>query len=89
MYQTHSAIGQSAWIDLLRLLRQQALADIRGKPRKKLVRGKAYWYDQYRLGAQVVDRYLGEDSAEMQARLAQHSAGKGSTLLINFHASLA
>ena len=72
MYRTHSNIGQSAWIDLLRLLKQDSVSDIRGKPRIKTIRGKAYWYDQYRVGDQTVDRYLGEDNDDLRARIEQH-----------------
>jgi hypothetical protein len=72
MNQAHSAVGQSAWIDLLRLLKQDSVSEIRGKPRVKTIRGRSYWYDQYRVGDQTVDRYLGEDTQEMQTRIAQH-----------------
>lgn len=74
MFDHHSSVGQSAWIDLLRILRQEAVSDLRGKPRLRTIKGRGYWYDQYRIGDQVIDRYLGEDSDEMKARIADHSA---------------
>lgn len=76
MYHSHSAVGQSAWIDLLRLLKQDALSNIRGKPRLRHINGRGYWYDQYRIGDQVIDRYLGEDTAEMQQRMAAHNQAR-------------
>jgi hypothetical protein len=35
------------------------------------VRGRSYWYDHYRVGTDVVDRYIGEDSEELRERLAR------------------
>lgn len=70
----HSAIGQSAWIDLLRLLKEEAVSDIRGTPRLKTRAGRGYWYDQYRIASKVVDRYIGEDTEELRERIAQHEA---------------
>lgn len=72
MIRHHSAIGQSAWIDLLRLLKQDMVSKIRGKPRLKTVRDRQYWYDQFRVGDQTVDRYLGEDSAALRTQISQH-----------------
>lgn len=67
----HSAIGQAAWIDLLRLLKEAAKLEIRGKPRLKTVGGRGYWYDQYRIGDQVIDRYIGEDTEDLRTRMDQ------------------
>jgi hypothetical protein len=68
----HSAVGTSAWIDLRRLLLDSAVSEIRGKPHLKRIRAKAYWYDRYRLGDEVVDRYIGEDSEALRQRLQDH-----------------
>lgn len=68
----HSTIGQSAWLDLLRLLKDEAVSDIRGKPKLKKVGGKRYWYDQYRVGDDVIDRYIGEDTDELRKRLDRY-----------------
>ena len=70
----HSAIGQSAWLDLLRLLQDRAVGDLRGKPLLKTVGQRHYWYDRFRLGAEVVDRYIGEDTPDLRDRLARHQA---------------
>jgi hypothetical protein len=71
MIQHHSAIGTAAWTDLLRMLKDNAVSEIRGKPRLKTIRNKHYWYDQYRIGTDVIDRYIGEDRPELRARLGR------------------
>ncbi|MDW4499310.1 GSU2403 family nucleotidyltransferase fold protein [Sulfitobacter sp. D35] len=70
--ETLSAVGRSAWIDLLRTLKDSALSGLIGTPKKKTVGARQYWYDHYRLGSRTVDRYIGEDSDELRARLARH-----------------
>ncbi len=69
-----SLTGQSAWQDLLRLLKEDAVSDIRGKPTLRHQGDRGYWYDRYRVGDQVVDRYLGEDTEDLQHRLGRHEA---------------
>lgn len=69
-----SMTGQSAWQDLLRLLKEDAVSDIRGKPTLRHQGGRAYWYDRYRVGDKVVDRYLGDDSEDLRHRLERHEA---------------
>lgn len=68
----HSGTAQAAYLDLLSLLRDEAVSEIRGSPTLKERKGKSYWYDHYRIGTAVRDRYLGEDSAELRARVEQH-----------------
>ncbi len=70
--QYHSATGQSAWIDLLRLLKEAVVSDLRGKPQLKTNNRRNYWYDRFRVGNEVTDRYIGEDSPELRARLDRH-----------------
>lgn len=69
MIRHHSATGTAAWTDLLRMLRDAGVSDLRGAPTLKTIGGRRYWYDRYRLGTEVVDRYLGEDTAELRDRL--------------------
>jgi hypothetical protein len=66
----HSAVGAAAYLELVRLLRDEAVSELRGSPRLKTINGRGYWYDRYRIGAQVIDRYIGEDGPDMRARLA-------------------
>jgi len=72
MVEHHSAVGVAAWTDLLRSLKDNAVSDIRGKPTLKTIGDRAYWYDRYRLGTEVVDRYIGEDPPDPRARLDRH-----------------
>ena len=67
-----SMTGQSAWQDLLRLLKEDAVSEIRGKPTLRHQGGRRYWYDRYRVGDQVVDRYLGDDTEDLRHRLGRH-----------------
>ena len=64
-----SMTAQTAWQDLLRLLRDGAVADLRGTPKTKTIRGRTYWFDQYRVGAKVVERYIGEDTDDLRTRM--------------------
>lgn len=66
-----SPVAVAAWTDLLRHLRDAAVADLHGAPRLKQVGRKRYWYDHFRMGSQTVDRYIGEDTPELRARIAQ------------------
>ncbi len=67
----HSHTAQAAYFDLLRLLRDEAISELRGAPVQKTIGGKSYWYDRYRVGAQLVDKYIGEDTEDNRARLAR------------------
>ena len=62
MIQHHSAIGTAAWTDLLRMLKDLGVSELRGAAKLKTIGKKQYWYDQYRLGTEVVDRYIGDDT---------------------------
>lgn len=67
-----SQIAHTAYHDLLRLLKDEEAAGIIGRPHRVLRNGRGYWYDMFRLGNAVKNRYLGEDSPEMQDRIARH-----------------
>lgn len=73
MIHHHSAIGVAAWTDLSRLLNDSGVSELRGSPKLKTIGKRKYWYDRYRLGTDVVDRYIGEDTPELRARLERHS----------------
>lgn len=68
----HSALAHAAYHDLLRALRDEAASDLRGTPTRVERGGRVYWYDSYRVGAEVRKRYIGEDSPELAARIARH-----------------
>jgi hypothetical protein len=67
----HSAIAHVAWHDLVGSLKDERIADIRGAPSRVERNGRVYWYDGYRVGADVRRAYIGEDNPELQARLAR------------------
>ncbi len=75
----HSATAYAAYTDLLRTLKDDAAADIRGTP-SRITRGsKTYWYDSYRVGRDVRKTYIGEDSIELRDRIERHNALKSET----------
>lgn len=73
MQKPHSARAQAAYHDLCRLLMDDAASDVIGTPHKLMRNGRGYWYDQHRVGTSVKNRYLGEDTPEMAARMARHA----------------
>ncbi len=77
MPQLHSAIAHAAYIDLLRLLQEDAASQLRGTPTLVRRNGRGYWYDSFRLGNTVRKTYLGEDKPELRARLMRHKALAG------------
>lgn len=64
-----SSIAMSAYTDLVRLLRDDAVSDVQGKPTLKPRGDKAYWYAAHRIGSQMRFVYIGEDSDETRARI--------------------
>lgn len=70
--QYHSATAQSAYHDLRRSLMDDQVAAIRGTPKQENRKGRVYWYDTYRVGDDVKKAYIGEDTPEMAARIADH-----------------
>jgi hypothetical protein len=67
----HSPLAHSAYHDLLRSLRDEAVLDIRGTPTRTERNGRVYWYDTYRVGSDVKKTYIGEDSEALRARLGR------------------
>jgi hypothetical protein len=51
------------------MLKDAQISELRGAPKLKAIGKKRYWYDQYRVGTDVVDRYIGEDSKGLRDRL--------------------
>lgn len=72
----HSTTAQAAYHDLVSLLLDEAASDIRGAPTMRERNGKSYWYDRYRVGTAMKERYLGEDSPELRVRIERHESLK-------------
>lgn len=64
-----SSIAMSANTDLVRLLKDDALSGVEGKPMLKARGGKAYWYAVRRVGTEMKFIYIGEDSDETHVRI--------------------
>jgi hypothetical protein len=71
-FRQHTLTGQSAWLDLRRLLQEETVSSLRGKPTLRQRNDRGYWYDRFRQGDRIVERYLGEDSDELRQRLGRH-----------------
>lgn len=65
----HSPIGQAAYHDLRRMLMDDSVADLRGTPTRVTVRGRTFWYDKYRVGQEMAQRYIGPDTEDLRERL--------------------
>lgn len=70
----HSHTAQAAYHDLVSLLLDEAVSDILGTPTLRDIKGNGYWYDRYRIGSAIKERYLGEDSPGLRKRIEQHEA---------------
>ena len=66
-----SSIAMSAYTDLVRLLKDDALSGVEGKPTLKERGDKAYWYTVRRVGTEMRFLYIGEDSDETRARIGR------------------
>lgn len=64
-----SSIAMSAYTDLVRLLKDNALSAVEGKPTLKERGDKGYWYAARRVGTEMRFIYIGEDSDETRARI--------------------
>ncbi|WP_298918840.1 GSU2403 family nucleotidyltransferase fold protein [uncultured Roseobacter sp.] len=67
----HSQIGMSAYHDLLRLLRDDLVSNLKGTAVAVTVKGRVFWYDKYRVGNTMAQKYIGPDSSELRGRLEQ------------------
>ncbi|WP_172300262.1 GSU2403 family nucleotidyltransferase fold protein [Pseudoruegeria sp. HB172150] len=66
-----SSIAMSAYTDLVRLLKDDAVSGVAGKPTLKQRGEKAYWYAARRVGSDMRFSYIGEDSDETRARIGR------------------
>lgn len=76
LFDRHSPTAHAAYHDLLRLLLDDRVSDLRGTPTRVERGGHVYWYDTYRIGTEVRKTYIGEESAELIARLDRFRAIK-------------
>ena len=74
--QYHGHTANAAWHDLRRLLTDVAPPEIRGTPTRIAVRGRHFWYDKYRIGDEVRQRYIGPETDELLARLDRLNRSK-------------
>lgn len=68
----HSPTAHAAYHDLLRLLLEDHVSDIRGTPTRVERNGRVYWYDSFRVGTDVRKAYIGEETPELLARIDRH-----------------
>ncbi len=73
MFRRHSPTALAAYHDLVSLLLDDTVSDIRGKPTRRQRGNRAYWYDRYRIGGNMVERYLGEDTEALRQRIDRHA----------------
>ncbi len=67
----HSQVALSAYHDLLRNLQDARVAEVIGTPTGVTVKGRLFWYDKYRIGNEMAQRYIGPDSEALRERLAK------------------
>jgi hypothetical protein len=72
-FQRHSPTGQAAYHDLVSLLLDEAISEIRGQPTRRKRNNRFYWYDRFRVGSAIKEHYLGEDSEALHQRIAKHA----------------
>jgi hypothetical protein len=73
----HSQVGAAAYHDLRRMLQDDQASEIRGTPTRVTVKGRTFWYDKYRIGNEMGQRYIGPDTEELRARIEQLAELKG------------
>jgi len=69
-----SSVARSAYGDLLRLLNDDMIANVRGSLVTKQRGGKLYWYAAEKIGTSVKFWYLGPDSIETRNRVDRMNA---------------
>lgn len=64
-----SSVAMSAYTDLLRLLKDDAMTGVEGAPTLKERNGRAYWYAARRVGTEMRFFYIGEDTPDVRRRI--------------------
>lgn len=79
MFSFHSTTAVNAYHDLLSLLLDESVSEIRGKPTLRRRNGRGYWYDRFRIGNEIKERYLGEDYPFLRDRIGKADALRNET----------
>lgn len=66
---SHSRPAVVAYQDLLRLHLDESAARLIGTIEERKRNGRVYLYEKFRIGTEMVSRYLGEDKPDLRARL--------------------
>ncbi len=75
-YRNLSATAVATYTDLLRLLKDEQVLDVRGTPELRMLNGREYWYDRYRLGADTIVRFIGPNNDDIRQRIERITAIK-------------
>ena len=73
-FRRHTQVAQAAYHDLVSLLLDETVTDLRGAPTARQINGRTYWYDRYRIGSAIHETYLGEETPDLLDRLARYEA---------------
>ncbi|RCK45270.1 hypothetical protein TH25_18215 [Thalassospira profundimaris] len=73
-YRNLSATAVATYTDLLRLLKDEQVLDVRGTPELRVLNGREYWYDRYRLGTDTIVRFIGPNNDDMRQRIERINA---------------
>lgn len=71
----HSMAAVTAYLDLLDKHLSEAVEDLHA-PTLRQRNGRSYWYDRYRIGTDIKERFLGEDRADLRRRIEAHRNSK-------------
>ncbi len=71
-----SSIARSAYSDLVRLAKDDMVANIRGSIQTRVIDGKTYWYSKENIGTQSKWWYIGPDTPETCTRIDRMRALK-------------
>lgn len=75
-FRRHSQIAHAAYNDLVSLLLDETVTDLQGAPTARKIGDKTYWYDRFRIGADIHEKYLGEETPDLLKRLEKFEALK-------------
>ncbi|QPC43834.1 hypothetical protein HW532_14740 [Kaustia mangrovi] len=70
----HSRSAVVAYQDLLRLHLDERASNLIGTIEERRRNGRTYLYERFRIGTEMMSRYLGEDKPELRARLERAEA---------------